>query len=201
MSNKGKGRPASDWLREVTKDQNLSDLDQLEVTLMNEFRNWFRSAILQPVLITGYYDEDTGKYVLGRQEVNLEEQLCTSPEDVTTDTQVNTGAAAATLTVAAGHVYRIIGAYTKNSTRLPFFTADLTPNGGSAAQICDTSAGGPGQGENGYYVGGAGESNLTCPGLGGTLWMQAGDTLTVTQSNYVGGDTVEHGFVFEDYTL
>jgi hypothetical protein len=199
MSNKGKGRPASDWLREVTKDQNLSDIDQLEVTLMNEFRNWFRSAILQPVLDTGHYDTAAGKFVLGPPSEILSNARLASAT-LTSQVDTATSAGTDTLTVAAGHAYYVIAASCENSTRATTVGLTYTPNGGTAT-VFTTSSGTQPQNclapiMNGSYQGTA--AGCACYNPGGGLYMKAGDVLTITQGSFVGGDDTDYYFVYYD---
>lgn len=128
-----------------------------------------------------------------------------SAQVITTATSVTTGAAAATLTCAAGHAYKVVFASTKNDTRATAFTLVHTPNGGTATTIVDTGASTGAAGVAHPILGGQQYTGVTLTVssvLGnGAFWLQAGDTLVVTQGAYVGGDTVEHNFVYEDYTL
>lgn len=129
-----------------------------------------------------------------------------SAQVIVTNTAVTTGAAAATLTCAAGHAYKVVFASTKNDTRATTITVVLTPSGGTAATVIDTAANTGAQGVAHPLIGGMGlmtgvASHLGGGNFNGALWLQAGDTLTITQGSYVGGDTVEHNFVYEDYTL
>lgn len=121
---------------------------------------------------------------------------------IVTDTSVNTTSAASlTLTVPAGHAYKVIFAAVSNDTRVSAPEATYTPSGGTAAvwEIGNIAAT-----MSGALIGNGGAAGTGVGGSGGGpthLWMQAGDTLQISDVNFVAADVMKKTFIFEDYSL
>lgn len=193
-----RNKNANEWLREIDDAQNLEHVTEVEKPIISRVRMFF-SRMLTPTVNMGYYNEDTGQIVLGALSGSLADA-----RKIITDTQVTNDVAAGTLTVPAGHAYKVKLVSVK-SDRAPTITLDYTPSGGTAVQITDypialvasTTLNLLG-GVTGYVAAaGSGASN----GMISELWMQAGDTLTITIVNFVGGDATDLNFIFEDYEV
>lgn len=183
---KTEGRQANDWLREVTKDQNLEDLDDVTLTRMDRARRWFASRILQPMFKTGYYDSNTGLFVLG------------SPSDsYTWESEFTTASAAAlTLTCPAGYRYEIVYAAAWNATQVSTCTASASIAGNTMSLIVGTS----GTAVNSGMVMG-GFNGATAITLTGPIGLSAGDTFTLTLNTYAAGNDTEHQIIFRSYKV
>jgi len=108
-------------------------------------------------------------------------------------------AAAHTLTCPAGHAYKIKYASIRNSTRGVQYQHTITPNGGTASIFSMLNGGVATISMCGLGAGGLAGANgsATC----GDIWMQAGDTLTLTDVAFVVADVMRHDIIYEDYTL
>lgn len=186
------GKPMSEWLNKITDDQNLNDLDEVTLTRLDGLRRWFASRVLGFNINTGYYDDDNGVVILGPRKATEYDSTPNADYDATS-------AGARTLTVPAGHKYFLRIACTENDTRAPTLNVVATINA-EACVLVDTGAGSAIQAEINYVVGAAGaNTNVYSAGTG--FWMNAGDTLTITQTNFVAADAVTYSFIFDDYVL
>lgn len=178
------GKPASIWLAKVTEDQNLEELSALENVPYDTRRRAFLSAILQPGITFGHYDINTDRIRIGSSAV----------DNMTALTSWNTASVAAlTLTCPAGHRYHVIGAAAKNGTQNSTHTLTGVIGGNT---ITDMATSATGQ-TMFWLIGGGGTATITLPQ---GIWMDAGDTLTITSNTCnVGVDDMQHLFIGEDY--
>lgn len=189
------GIPQKEHLKEIEPDQSVVGIDTLDDTARNDARRkWFVSQAIQPVVIQGYYNEDTGRYVLGDWRNTM------TPNSSWT----TTSAAALTLTCAAGHRYRVYYASARNASQATAVTLSGVINGnavGAFNENCVLTAT-----TRIICLGGQGVAIDAIAGSYGAngpreIWLNAGDTLTMTLSAYAGGNDTEHLFMFEDYTV
>lgn len=182
--------------------------------------NWFLQRTFQPIF-TGFHINVTqnrissggwdtwddfwynmSSYSVSIIVSNLESLLAHNIIDanhIVTETTVSSAsAAAATLTGAANTNEKVVTAYGKNSTRAHQWTFDHTPSGGSTAQIADSGAGNTGQGENCFGIGSS-SADINHPM--NPIWLQPGDVLVATNTNFVAADVMEIGFVSEVYSM
>ncbi len=194
----------SEWLRRPTKDQNLNELDDLTKTQQDsKGLKWFRSRQIVPTVPTGYYDADTGQFVLGSVDQRFYKRTnSTDAAVIVTDTVADaTSEATEVLTVPAGHAYKVILVAGLNDTRAPRYRLNYAPSGGTSTDIVDMGGGTGTQLELNYVLGeGSGAQGAIFSPIG-PLWMQAGDVLTLTDETFVAADVVLHVIVYEDYTL
>lgn len=196
------GRQLKDWLRGITKDQNLEDLDHVSNTRVDGLRRWFRSAELVPTLQTGYYDEDTGTYAVGMiPPVPIEAFTGSATLERANDTS---SAATYVLTPPAGHLYVVVSANIRNSTDVASPTLFATVSG-TAMYLCDSpaavnvSAVAIGFQCLGGAVGGNTNVQTYVPSKG--FPIQYGDTMTLSDQNFTAGDTMRKQFLYWDITL
>lgn len=150
------------------------------------FQKMFESRELKPVIIIGRYDKGSKKYVIGSWL-----------DSMTSKVAFNTASVASlTLTCAAGHRYRVINAGAQNATQASTHTLSGVLGGNVIGQLGLTSS----VTSYAYFFTGAG----TAPTFGGVnpIWMEAGDTLTITSNTCnVGVDNMEHFILYEDYEV
>lgn len=195
------GQEAKQWLRQITKDQNLNQLDDITLTRWDTLKRWFQSRILQPTIITGYYDATSGFPVLG--QFNPPPQLATARVDRQQQNSA-VSAASSTLTCAAGYAYYVEAATLSNSNRA--FTPQLTvtPSGGAASSLIKNTGTTAAAGVAFPVIGGtyAGGVNTTMSWHGDCgIWLFPGDVLTLTDVAFVAADVMAHQFVFTRYVL
>ena len=190
------GRSMKDWLRNVFVDQNLNDLEHIDQTVMNGVRRWFRSQTLIPTLDTGHYDTASGKYTLGPPSPSV-----IDAKNIVTETTVSTASlATVTVTVPAGHAWKMILASNRNSDRAHESTLTYTPNGG-VASVFQSQALVLVDSTDSLLGGSKIGTTITGSTMNGPLWMQAGDTLTITDDTFVAVDDVRKDFIYEDYVI
>lgn len=186
-------------------------------------RNWIFSRKLQPVVVTGVltdgntYEEDwlTGivsfweamssylwTTVLSAIVDFFTKTNSTDAAIIATDTEVNVASQAGlTLTCAAGRAYKVIFASLSNANRQPTPTLTYTPSGGTAAIYAPATT--AIQTASNVLIGG----HTVGTGVGGGysgpdhIWLQAGDTLTLTDGAFVAADVMRHQFIYEDYDI
>lgn len=180
------GRQLKDWLRKITKDQNLEDIDDLTNTPINGFRRWFRSAELSPTLNMGYYDSLAGVYVLGRYREPAMEYI-----------ENTTSAALYTLTSGATERITIIFCSSRNATRA--HAVDATA---SATAIIDGGAT-IAQNRDLVLIGGATEdpTNTAIPRISGPITIEQGETFTTTDISFVAADVKSIKLIIKRETI
>lgn len=184
----------NEHLKKVEDDQLINGIDTVENTVRNDAgRHYAVSQLLQPVYLQGYYDNITGRYVNGDWRQSM----------VPNSSWTTTSAAALTLTCATGHRYRVYYAGARNATQATLVTLSGSIGGNAWTNFNIEQATGATTtlpvigGGNQYYdgIGVAGTNAIK------EIWLNAGDTLTMTLSVYAAGNNTEHMFMFEDYTL
>lgn len=106
MSNNG--QEASKWLRKVDEDQNLSGLNNMDLTLRNgPHKPFFVSQVIQPVVSVGSYDNITGRYEPGSGERGA---ILIETSTVSAQTT--------TFLIPAGEVWEIIGIGARDANRV-----------------------------------------------------------------------------------
>jgi len=192
------GTPMKEHLNKVDDDQCLKQIAELDDTQMTQpGRHFFRSQELVPVLQHGYYSSSQGRYILGS----------TSWRDNMTPNSswTTTSAAALTLTCATGHRYRVYYAGCRNATQASDCVLSGNIGGNAWTDFNDKGGGAPTQLDTIVLIGGGGRVYDGVGVMGREsikeVWMNAGDTLTMTLSVYAAANNTEHLFLFEDYTL
>lgn len=175
-------------LKKIEDDQLLNGITLLDDTRRDDAgRHWAVSQMLQPAVIQGGYSAITGRYVLG----------CPSWTDNMTPGAAYTTASAAsmTLTCATGHRYKVYAAGAMNATQASTHTLSGTISGNTISSLGLSSS----STAMNFFLSGAG----TTTGFGSIhpIWLNAGDTLTITTNTYAAGNDTEHFFLYEDYTL
>ena len=109
----------TEWLKEIEDDQNVLSLDNIGLTRWYGLRNWFMSKVLQQCFKIGYYDPETGRFVLG------------SPGDSYTWEMEFTTVSIGTLSVVCPEGYRmdIIDGGAQNATQATNIDVDVTISG------------------------------------------------------------------------
>lgn len=189
MTGKGKGKDARVWLEDVTPDQNLEEIGQIDSTQMNGIRRWFMSRIISPFYKKGGYNHRTGRIQLGDNPP----QTMGQPS-----TQITAAAqATATLTCPVGHVFEVLMANAENNSGASDYSMVYTPaQGGGAMTVTE--------GPNGLV-------NVLVPLLGYNqashdtvakpMWMAEGDTLVITDNSWAAAENEVFRFYFIDYTV
>lgn len=192
---KVQGKTMSMWLKEIELDQNLRGIDSLPLTVKNEQgRLWYLSQVLNPELDQGHYDPNDGRYHNGPYVPHTATNYTSAVNNTTQ-----------TLTCPASRAYKVTAVGLMNNTTAPQFTSVYTPLGGTASTL--TSMGGAGTATNSmnFCIGGVARGGPLTETAGeilnGPLWMRPGDTLAVTQTNPVAGDTISILFVYEEYVI
>lgn len=196
MNRNGEGTPQNVHLKKIEPDQSLDGIQTIDDTVRNDAgRKWFVSQAIQPVMILGGYNANTGRYLLGSWRDTM----------VPNSSWTTTSAAASTLTCPTGHRYRVYYAGARNASQSTDVTLSGTINGNSwtnfntdGGSVCNTTTttnviGGGNQFYDGVNVNG----KAAIP----ELWLNAGDTLTMTLGTYAAGNNTEHLFMFEDYEV
>lgn len=180
---------ASEWLKDPTLDQNLKQIDDIELTQVNDKRKWFSSRILQSIINYGGYNNRTGRVMLGD-----------NPKETRglPSTQITAAAiGSATLTCPAGHYYYVTHAAGVNNSGASDFEIVYTPAGGTGYELVKSAAGLVNVlvGLIGYDY----PANTTdCVKA---IWMGPGDTLVTTDNSWGAGENEIFSFAFIDYTV
>lgn len=174
---KEKTQDANLWLREISKDQNLNQLDDIELTTMRGQRRWFPSRIIMPMVNYGTYNPETGKVRLGG--VLPTDDIFTLM-DYTWE-EDTTSQAAKTWTVPAGYIWIVLNIGSSNGNRAVRTLVSLndgTTNGNllgdldlaqiDAGSFSDCLAGHP------------------------SMVLNGEDAITTTQLEFVAADVVRH---------
>lgn len=180
------GKDVNTWLRTIDESQNVERLQDLGLPLISRLRH-FLSRIITPTAAVGHYSPDTGKYVLGPFG------YYTPGVSFTT-----ASAAALTLTCPAGYRYRVYWGSAINVTQASTVNLSCTIGGNTPAIPLAVS--------NNSQV-----QHNVCIGTAGTfvvnknvlpyLWLNAGDTATMTNNTYAAGNDTEHIFLYEAYRV
>lgn len=183
------GIPQNKHLEKIEDDQSLNGINSIDDTIRNEAgRHWFVSQAIQPNMQMGYYSPTTGRFTLGgaswRDNMTCEMAFTTA------------SAAASTLTCATGHRYEVTQAGAMNASQASTTALTITKSGSSTSALVTTSSGTTMQNAIGNGAGTA-----TAVSFVGPVWLDAGDTLTLTLNTYAGGNDTEHYFMYNDYTL
>lgn len=179
---------AKDWLNEFTPDQKLNDLTEVENTVMSGIRRWFASRILQPNIKYGWYNPETGDIVLGGGSA--------PPESGMAHTTVS--AAALTLTCPANRRYKIYFAGCVNATQASASTGIPVIGGVTPTFALESALNS--QTELNTVIPGAGSAVAVDP-YAHYLWLNAGDTFTLTLGTYAAGNDTEHLILYEIYRV
>lgn len=186
------GKGLMDWLRYITPDQNLSELDEITDNQVSGVRRWWRRADLTPTMPTAWYDPGTGKYVLGGPMPPARSNFT----EVTTASQ-----ASLTLTCQDDEILEVTYASLGNATRAFTGSLTFTPLGQDAMIICQSPAAGPfTQGSITPVLGGVARAGSSVQ-ANEPIMMFPGDTLILTNDNYQGADDTDHGFAGRRWAL
>lgn len=165
------------WLRSITQDQNLTKLSDLSRVQYDTLRNMFLSALIQPTVDFSH--------------------IRTNTESTVSTTSVGTY----TMTVPAGRVRKLLWISGINDTRAPTWQAYFTPAGGAASIFIESATAWVQAATAGLF----GTGQTTAFAIGGppvTPWiLQEGDSITVTNVNFVAGDVMNYTFVYEEYEV
>jgi len=192
MENQGKAQ--AEWLKKIEPDQNVNGLERFIATIKNELgRKWFHSQVLQPTTPTAWYNPTSGRYVLGPHGYFVPGSSYTT-----------TSQAALTLTCPTSHRYRVYYASCRNATQAS--TISLSANIGGNAITDMLTPGSTGILTTNVAVGACGAvgdlaGNPSTPITPNEVWLNAGDTLTMTLTTYAAANNTEHIFLFEDYPV
>lgn len=178
---------ANQWLKKITPDQNLSDIEQIDDTRVSGFKQWFMSRLIGPFIKLGYYDADADRIVQGSPS-----------ESYTWESEFTTASAAAlTLTCPAGYRYEVYHACAWNVTQASSTTLTATIGGNTLTLI--TTAAGQTQIKGlaiGQGFGALSDYSHTAP-----IGLSAGDTMTLTCGTYAAGNDTQHQYVFKSYRV
>lgn len=185
----GEGKQASQWLAKVTEDQNLESLTPLERVRYDTLRRLFLSAILQPGITFGQLDPSTNRIALGAG----------SP---VTDSEFTTASVASlTLTCPANRRLRVYYAACVNITQASTSSVTVTIGGNTTSIPLGATVASLQGAFNGVI--GAGASDLAAgassTALLNELWLEAGDSMTLTCDTFAGGNNTEHMILYEIY--
>ena len=188
----------SEWLKDITKDQNIENLDHITLTRWDGLRRWFASRILQPTFDMGYYDTSTGSIVLGVPTTTFSDLPRESEIDTST-----TSAATYTLTCPAGHRYVVTACGYSNGTRVTAGQLELTKSGGAAKILLKGTT--AGLATYVWKLIGAYNSASNAAGFNssieGPIILGPGDVLTIRDNSFVAADTMYYYFMYQDVVL
>lgn len=170
-------------------EQRLKRLSELTIN-EKELNNFFESRELKPALAAGWYNPVTKKYNLGPSW--SESMMKPIIEWSTASAQTSV------LTCAAGYRYKVIFFGFQNETRATAYTVSAVI-GGVTAQIMDSGAGTNTVSET-WGLGLATGSSLQ-PDVMGPIWLEAGDTITMSQTTYQAADNTEFFWYYEKYPV
>jgi len=178
------------WLREITKDQNLTEIDDITLTRVDGKRRWWRSSVLQPVLQKGSYNSYTGKYVLHGFPVSGMDYDDTDTED------------SLTTTCPEGYIreVQLMGASDTDTG----FALTLTGVIGGVAFRALLQTGGYVADDWGYLIGAdqARTNDGDCDAvIKGPIWLNAGDTLTMTIQGFASPDANFKIILYRDHKV
>ena len=185
---KDKAVSMMEWLKKITPDQNLEKLEDIVKTVMNGHRRWFQSKVLQPILVQGTYDVDTGKYVLGIPSKKKRILFSTA--------SVNS----LSLTAEGDERIRIIYAGAVNITQVSTVSLTATLDGNALAVPLVTPVSNTSIVFHGV-IGNRNASATTSDGSLDELWLEPGDSATLTCNVFAAGNDTEHIFIYESYRL
>jgi len=176
-------------LKKVADDQCLNGIDTLDDTQRNEAdRHYAVSQLLQPGIVTGYYSTAQGRFIPGYSSWR---------DNMTCESSFTTASAAAfTLTCPAGHRYEVRQAGALNATQLSTTTLSASISGNALTCLGTSSSGTVMQ----MCIGNGAGTTTSVPQMN-SIWLDAGDTLTLTLNTYAGGNDTEHFFIYNDHTL
>lgn len=172
------GKPQSQWLKDVDKDQNLEELHDILKTLQNiPGKRFFVSKVLQPEIDILQYNSISGGFEFSKGQVQY---------------AIDTGnAATSVLTCAAGEEYRVQSAQRNNGTRVATYKLDAVISGTAYAIIPDDTVAMGAIAEprhfilsGGTYFDSAGNGRICID----EVVLREADTLTITDTSWVGGD-------------
>lgn len=178
----------SSWLEKISRDQNLNQLNELETVIWDTMRRMFLSMEIKPGLHVGSIDPDTSRAIPGVQSPLSGIHFSTAT------------VAALTLTVPANRRYRVYYAGALNITQVSDVTLTGTINGNAlAVPLVINTAQSQTQfnsviGINGIDFGGV--AIVTVPK---EIWLEAGDTLTLTCTTFAALDNTEHLFLYQEF--
>lgn len=166
---------------ELKDGQLLKRLEEIDDN-KRDFQKMFESREIKPVVVVGEYNNNTGRYVLQGKPL--------ASSSFTTAT-----AASLTLTCATGHRYYVYYAAAKNATQTTA-TGVTASIGGNSVTINATN----GLNTSAWQVviglvTAAAVQTTTAP-----IWLNAGDSITVTVATYGAGNDTEHLILYLDYT-
>lgn len=191
---KKEGIPIKDWLVKIERDQNLNEIAELVLNTYSGRRRWFHTRKIENQIKIGFYDPNSEKIVIGPND----------GRHIVTGTQVAVASAAdSTLTVPAGYKYKLIYAAITNDTRGPSATLTITPHGYDPF-VVDTGTGVGLANQSLALLGGSAWDPAALgalPSMNGPVWLSAGSTAVLNNTNFVAADVMRHEFVFEIYAL
>lgn len=173
------------WLRNVTSDQNLEDIDELTDTIVNHKKRWWPSRVLQPTLKQGKYNNSTGKYELEDAGVNTVRYTTGSSD---TDT----------LTCAVGSEYEVLFVTAVDGVTASSYVLSLDVSGAFYPLIPDDVN--VAIGETRVLVGPAFQpdaaGNLHSAIPGGLIKLRAGDQMRIVNQDFVVLDATTYIWIY-----
>lgn len=124
------GKPMSEWLNKVTRDQNLWSLADLIVNRIDDARKWFSSRVISFKIALGHYDTVSGKVTLGGYPSLDLMQLHHSVTCATT-----TAASGSKEWTATGNGWLLVSGSGVNNTTGIRPAVSITPSGGAETYL------------------------------------------------------------------
>lgn len=189
------GTPPKKWLEKIEDDQNVKGIGSLILTAINDIgRHLFLSHKIGPNMPIAWYNPTTGHPVLGPHGYFVPNISWTT-----------TSAAALTLTCPAGHRYKVYYAGCRNATQATDGTLSGTIGGNAWTDFNQKNGVAMAVQSTIVFIGAGcqvydGVAVVGCNALP-FVWLNAGDTLTMTLATYAAGNNTEHMFLFEDYEV
>lgn len=172
------GTPQQKHLERIEVDQSIQGIEQLDDTIRNDAgRHFFVSQAIQPGIDQGWYNPQTGRYVLG------------VPEHLThTIDADNTSAATSSWTVPTGRKWIIHGLFGSNNNRATGLTVTI------GGVVCNRTANNSVTQTLSYHMIGSSGSAVMQSGL----VLDAGTTIALTDQAFVAADVVNHTIVYRE---
>lgn len=190
------GTPPQKHLSKIEDDQSIQGIDTIDDTIRNDAgRKFFVSQEIGPKADMAWYNRTTGRLIPGPYGYFVPNSSWTT-----------TSAAALTLTCAAGHRYRVYYAGARNATQATDLVLSGVIGGNAWTEFNTTNGFTFATTETIALIGTTGGQVYDGVGVIGKpgineLWLNAGDTLTMTLGTYAAGNNTEHLFMFEDYEV
>lgn len=181
-----------DWLGGPDKDQEVVGIESLSNILQNQAgRKWWKSQIIRLFVHGGHFIKRTGRFRMG-----------SAPIETTgvPDAELTTDAGSATLTAPAGS-WLFLNYMHAITDRAADYSIVYTPAAsGSNLTLLPAGVVNPLADVLIQFMGAQNVFSGNTDNLD-PFWLAPGDSITISENNYVAGDTNEYAFRFIEYEV